>query len=646
MAAVASDTEGTVQEVYRLKEGSFRNKSGTTHLGIVGGELLLIDKRPDHPSDFMKARFMTIAVVDFKDERMGKHGIDLGTVKKANCENTGDPRRVSLMWSPALSIDVMFESAADREKFIDKFKAVKAAAGEGSGAGAGKRPNDVPMGGQPSKRTRGMSSSSGIFSQAAENFKPSFGGIGAIGGGNNLSSRPTPSALETAFGNASREDRFSSKGPAIGQKPLIRGPVRDAVFLMKGTFAAPNGLEWNIHSSRLGNSVSLLTSASYAQRSAPMPNFGSSSAPSGNSTTKSAGGGLVNLGNTCFFNAVLQCVRAVPRFVEMLRQAKADFDGEVVAVGAGAVGSGSRKGTPSIASSEAPRISSESGSVAALQNVSAADDRAGAASATDEASCAAAGSGDGAIRTGTPPKAGLPGEMGGKEDAAKGEDKSKKVCVKRDVPTPQRERRGSPAKGKEASSSSSSLPQHAVASTKPSAEVVDLSSDSEEAAAEVVCAARTSSGSGAGGAKPAGALSVGGARDSSVSTAVGGARDSSVSSAARHSSGVVSTTAATGSGRLSGTFSSSSSSFSSSSSSPGPDDRWARELFASALAVFDTLGGASQAAANPARLLNAITLKNKQFGNHSQHDAHEFFLEYVNQLHDAMLPRAKVMFLV
>jgi ubiquitin C-terminal hydrolase len=42
---------------------------------------------------------------------------------------------------------------------------------------------------------------------------------------------------------------------------------------------------------------------------------------------------------------------------------------------------------------------------------------------------------------------------------------------------------------------------------------------------------------------------------------------------------------------------------------------------------------------NPANLLRPISERNPLFGNHQQHEAHEFFLEYADQLHDSLLDR-------
>jgi len=46
---------------------------------------------------------------------------------------------------------------------------------------------------------------------------------------------------------------------------------------------------------------------------------------------------------------------------------------------------------------------------------------------------------------------------------------------------------------------------------------------------------------------------------------------------------------------------------------------------------------ASGGPVNPRSLLTAISKKDPMFGDHMQHDAHEFWLAYVNQLHDALL---------
>ena len=63
----------------------------------------------------------------------------------------------------------------------------------------------------------------------------------------------------------------------------------------------------------------------------------------------------------------------------------------------------------------------------------------------------------------------------------------------------------------------------------------------------------------------------------------------------------------------------------------------ALELYQQSCGVFEALLDGKRA--NPKDLLKCISKKNPLFGNHMQHDAHEFFLEYVNQLHDALLHR-------
>jgi len=60
-------------------------------------------------------------------------------------------------------------------------------------------------------------------------------------------------------------------------------------------------------------------------------------------------------------------------------------------------------------------------------------------------------------------------------------------------------------------------------------------------------------------------------------------------------------------------------------------------LYTCTIEVLEQMSAQSHGPQTPAKLRERIALAFPVFGGHEQQDAHEFFLEYVNQLHDEML---------